>query len=56
MSEAAEHSIDFAQTGVWQEPGGIHWASCECGWQSEKGSESSVEAEVRRHLSEAEPE
>jgi hypothetical protein len=51
MTEAAtEHVIEYGETGTWQ-AGTIHWASCECGWVSDKDPDrGAVEAAAQRHL------
>ncbi|HEX5594146.1 MAG TPA: hypothetical protein VFX35_12465 [Solirubrobacterales bacterium] len=50
MTEQAEHHIEFGQTGTWQ-AGTFHWASCECGWQSQRTTDQSVvETEANRHM------
>jgi hypothetical protein len=49
----AEHAIEYGETGTWQ-AGKIYWASCECGWVSDKGpDQGAVEAAAQRHLRDA---
>jgi hypothetical protein len=44
-----EHTIEYGETGTWQ-AGTIYWASCECGWQSDRGADQgAVEAAAHRH-------